>query len=1166
MDGNNPIYYRDLVSPDDSISKLIAQLEQLVQVYEGAKQKIVGSAQQTAQSLQGVSGAVEEQRKAIAVASESTQKLVEKYNNVNTVLDETRAAQIAYNEAKKEAARMDKLIVQANTSVEGSYKNLSARYNILKMELKGMAATDKESAEAMRIKQEQAKALYEQMNALQTATGKYTLQVGNYEIAAKSLRSELMDLTMQLAQMRLAGQQGSEAYNELSKKAGILKDAFMDAQQEIKNMASDTATLNSVAKGASAISGGMMALNSSLVLVGSSSENASEMQRKLGAAVGIVSGLMLIQNAVQKQSALMLGIRNIQTWAATKAEQAHARATATNTAATLTQTVATKAATVAQAAFNIVAKANPYVLLAAGLATVVGALALFISGTNKAARAQKELVDMMKAEQDYIDSLTEKYNQMSDQRIKAIQNQIALRKAQGASISEINKLEDDAWRERVRRWATEKVLNQEALDNLDANRKKVEQLQFAIKQVQEWKAKGMLRVKIDTDFDGKVENWKIDKLLENLQGQLDAYGAKVKVATDITMEGEQLVADKKIKDAEAAKEGAERAKAMKKAEMDAIRSMQDTELALMREGYDKELQQLRNASQRQIEDLQLRMKQEKDLTAKAREAMGKQITLLQEKQKKDEAELNKKYALQELATRRATEDMLVDLMDEGFEKESEVLKNSYTRKINDIYATIQEAKNLTPKQIDEMLRQVSLLEQKYAKEKEKLDAKYDVQRLNKEKETLSLRLEGAKENSQEVIDLTIERMEKEREIELAENKRLTEDKRQDEADINKKWDEKILKQSREMNLKRAKMLYEQQEELAYSEFDLASHNERQKTKYALEEQAKRIQFILANDKTLTEEQIQMYKNTLDKIQKEIKSLPYNSFWEVLGLNLDSKQQDALNDALGAIRDSIGMITDSWKEAAAAAVEAADKQVEATQKVLDAELEARANGYANNVEQAQKDLDLAKKTREKALREEEKAQKAQLAIDTVTQASSLITATANIWSALGGIPVVGPALALAAIAAMWLSFGAAKIKAFQVAGAAKEQYGEGTVELLEGGSHASGNDIDLGVTKSGKRRRAEGGEFFAVINKRNSTRYRNVIPEVINAFNDGTFGDKYQRANAAMAGLAVGMLGTDVSGIERDVRKIREQGESSHYLDGGGNFIIKYKNLTRKIKS
>ena len=206
--------------------------------------------------------------------------------------------------------------------------------------------------------------------------------------------------------------------------------------------------------------------------------------------------------------------------------------------------------------------------------------------------------------------------------------------------------------------------------------------------------------------------------------------------------------------------------------------------------------------------------------------------------------------------------------------------------------------------------------------------------------------------------------------------------------------------------------------------------------------------------------------------------------------------------------------------------------------------------------------MEKQSQQRAIQEKQKAQKAQLAIDTITQASSLVTASANIWSAFGAMPW----LAIATLATMWGSFAAAKIKAVQVANKT-EQYGDGTVELLQGGSHASGHDIDLGVKADGTRRRAEGGEYFAVINKRNSRRYGAIIPDVINAFNDGTFSDKYQKANSEMAGMAFAFMGgqsTDITALEQDVKQIREQGARTRFVDGQGNTIEVYKNVTRKI--
>lgn len=91
-----------------------------------------------------------------------------------------------------------------------------------------------------------------------------------------------------------------------------------------------------------------------------------------------------------------------------------------------------------------------------------------------------------------------------------------------------------------------------------------------------------------------------------------------------------------------------------------------------------------------------------------------------------------------------------------------------------------------------------------------------------------------------------------------------------------------------------------------------------------------------------------------------------------------------------------------------------------------------------------------------MKEQQKAQKQQAAIQTLQQIGNMVTATALIWSQLG-FP-----LAIPAIAVMWASFAASKIKAAQLAKqtggtggtGGTETYGDGTVELLEGGSHQS----------------------------------------------------------------------------------------------------------------
>ena len=450
-------------------------------------------------------------------------------------------------------------------------------------------------------------------------------------------------------------------------------------------------------------------------------------------------------------------------------------------------------------------------------------------------------------------------------------------------------------------------------------------------------------------------------------------------------------------------------------------------------------------------------------------------------------------------------------------------------------------------------------------------AKANVQRLQAEQQAIQLQIAITQDGTQEMLDLRLANIEKQREIEIEQNKQKDEKVRQNEAAINAKYDALRLKESANFNNKLAERDLKALQDLEKAEFDLLDRNERQKTIFRLQQEKARLLAILKLNETatekMTETEIEAIKKTIEGINKERDRLGYNNLWELLGVNLDDQQQSALQTALDSVKDSIGDIMDAWMDAADAAVESADKQVEAAQKILDAEIEARNAGYANSVETAQKELELAKKNRENAQREQAKAQKSQLALDSVTQASSLVTATANIWKAFSGAGAVGIALAALATATMWGAFTAAKIKAAQVT-ARDEKYGEGTVELLQGGSHASGHDIDLGTKKDGTRRRAEGGEYFAVINKKNSRRFRSIIPDVINSFNNGTFADRYQRASEQAGGLALNLMGAgaDLSGLEKDVSAIRQQGDTVQYVDGSGNTVIRYKNLTRKIKS
>lgn len=1162
-DNNNPIKYSDLVKPDDSITKLIAQLDQLSDAYMNTLQNIKSEAITVKAALEGVSGATENGRKTIRGASNDTDKLTRAARDLAFAESENAKRLAELKQAQKEANELNKLTTRLNQSAEGSYNRLSAQYSINKIYLNNMTVEEREATEEGRKLVAETKAIYEEMKRLQEATGKTSLNVGNYSDAAKGLTTQIENQTKQLALLRLEGKQGTAEYQQLSKETAILRDAVKDATAEITRMASDTSNLDAVLSFAAGASGGFAAFTGAMELFGSESEEVQEAQKKLQAAIAITTGVQAIQNAVQKQSAIMLGISRLQMAALSKAQ-------VYNRLVTMQGTKATLAATIAQKAFNLIAAANPYVLLALALVTVVGALVLFASNTDKSAKNQQKLNEAQKVWLDYLETEATEMNRVSNERVAQLNRELNIAKARNASLSETRKIEDEILAERTKAHNKSVGFYGQELDDLEANRAKLKQLNDMLVQLNNAKARGDKKVYIDVDLDGKIDKVKVDEAIEAVQGQIDNTGRAVDIAVNLKTEGADLDAERKILAAQRLQENRDAAKA----ETDILRKAEDARIALIKNTFDQQRAQRQAANARAIADIQLQLRIETNLTVKARKALNDQIVLLREQLAVDIVDIANQQRAAELSAQRATQDAQIALMAEGAEKQREQLRVEYERQIQDINTRLETERGLTETQVAELLNQQLLLQQQYAKSLGELNDKITIDQMQAAADRTQLQLDAAREGSQEEINLRIQLLQQQRAIELAQNRQLAEDVRQSEKDINAKYDAEVLKQTTELNQQRALMLFDQTQALEASEFDLIRNSEERKTRFRLAQEKARLQKILELNKAagvkMTDAEVKTIENTIAKIDQEIEKSKGdergNDIYGLFGLNLDDDQKEAISTSVSFAIEQLNSFLDAKVQAADAAVSAADKEVDASQRRLDAELEARANGYANNVAMAQKELDQAKKNQEKALKEQQKAQKAQQAIQTIQQIGNLVTASALIWSQLG-FPFAIPAIAI-----MWGSFAASKIKAAQLSKSANaggsESYGDGTVEMLAGGSHQSGDDVDLGTKPDGTRRRAEGGEFFAVINKRNSRRFRRLIPDVINSLNRGTFAQKYLNAyNTDGVNVTVQQNNApDLRDLKDDVREIKEQNRRRRYVDGNGNVIEVYKNLTRKIKN
>ena len=371
--------------------------------------------------------------------------------------------------------------------------------------------------------------------------------------------------------------------------------------------------------------------------------------------------------------------------------------------------------------------------------------------------------------------------------------------------------------------------------------------------------------------------------------------------------------------------------------------------------------------------------------------------------------------------------------------------------------------------------------------------------------------------------------------------------------------------AKEERFKIAEESIDQEHDLEMSRIDILKATEAEKTKLRLEAERDRIQKILDLNKKaggdLSAVQIATMKNVIAKINQEInKAANDGDLYDKLGIKLNDEQKQAISDSATHALDIIQTVLDAKVEAADIALQKSQEETAEAQSKLDQEIEARNNGYANDVIGAQRDLELSKKKDADLLKEKKKAQKAQAIIDTAMQISSLITATAAIWKSNAGVPIIGAGLAIAATALMWGSFAASKIKA---ATASKQKYGDGGMEFLQGGSHASGNDIPIGTTSSGKQRTAEGGEALAIINRKNTRKYKSALPGIIKSLNSGTFEKAYSNSFVDENNKVIfAESNSDFSKMENSLEAIRENGEKRTYLDGEGRLVEVYKNIKR----
>jgi hypothetical protein len=247
-------------------------------------------------------------------------------------------------------------------------------------------------------------------------------EVGNTETVFKqgsgNIKRELKAIQGELANMLLNGvDPASEKFQQMSQRAGAIKDAMGDAGQVIGQFANDTRGLTAALDVAGTGIGIFQTVAGSMALFGVESEEAQQTLTKLAGAMSVLNGITQLQNTFMDQSSgtyrayhallRLVGVEqsNLTTTvsanttaqatntttqvagttaitANTTVKQANAVATTETTTATAANTVATEGATVAtggltvaQGAATVASKALRVALSAIGIGILISLVA-----------------------------------------------------------------------------------------------------------------------------------------------------------------------------------------------------------------------------------------------------------------------------------------------------------------------------------------------------------------------------------------------------------------------------------------------------------------------------------------------------------------------------------------------------------------------------------------------------------------------------------------------------------------------------------------------------------------------------------------------------------------------------------------------------------------------
>jgi len=126
--------------------------------------------------------------------------------------------------------------------------------------------------------------------------------------SGKSLTGQLRGLKQELAQLEIAGKDGTAAFNELLITAAKLEDQIGDTRARVKILASDTFKFDAAVQATQGLAAGFEVAQGAAALFGSESEDLQKALLKVSAATAVANGVSQIANLIKEESTIKTAV------------------------------------------------------------------------------------------------------------------------------------------------------------------------------------------------------------------------------------------------------------------------------------------------------------------------------------------------------------------------------------------------------------------------------------------------------------------------------------------------------------------------------------------------------------------------------------------------------------------------------------------------------------------------------------------------------------------------------------------------------------------------------------------------------------------------------------------------------------------------------------------